>query len=901
MHHRLRAWRPLQSRRNVVISGSAVFSLLVLAMLCWLFFSPMHTAVPSASGLTLRIDAGFNDLYRVDYWTPVRVTIHNSGPSFQGTLSVRAYADAAYSSSVGSTSPWSFSQPVALSHNGDAHITLYAPLYQGEHTRGFIATLHDEQDMTVATGMTSGLKEVKPGSLFIGLLSTTALDHFDQLLETSIPNQIDSLNVAPLSAEMMPTNESVLENFDVLVLENFNTAMLRPEQFAALRSWINRGGSLLEIGGADWQDTLSSLPSDLLPISFSGLRNLPSHTSLLPVRGPTPSNYASYYSTVSDSLAVPLSISAASPVQRNAFTSIEVALAAAEGPLIVKAHQGGGTICYVAYDPAAAPLTTWDGTPGLWQMLLVQGLGDRLLISSIASAFDSGPGQFLTRGGLLYQLTPATPPSPWLIGIVLALYILALGPVSILLLRRLKRPLRWHWHIILICILLFSLTSYGLAYYQKRASLTNTSISIIRLNQGSSTAHVTTYMGLFTPGPGDFSMHIPGQSLTEPVARQFLQQSPSLVPREDPSATIVQSSNATDLTLRNKGLWTLNTLVSERDQQLSGGLLFSLALRANRLVGTVTNVLSTALSDVYVLFPHSFVPIGHLNAQETRQVNLSLHSAPPGAGKTLADQIAEYQHLPAGYFPYTKQQSPQTVTQMHLAFLSALSGTGFSYSPCEGSCLTRAIMNRGTIYTTGGLLPNPNLKTAYDPLLISGAQATVIGWADQHLAGLDDETITGAHITGQHMNFMQIPLNLDISQQPNLPLDFITGEVTGIQGYDAQAVLPNMYSLTTGNMTFSLALPSSLPSTVKSLTITVPDLLAHPSGPGTGSPVTTTSMNVSIYNWQTNGWERQQLTHDTFTVKSPAAYAGSENLVLVLVSNDNFNQIYFGKPSLSMN
>lgn len=899
MYHRLRTWRLSRTRRNLLISGSAIF-FLVFSILLFCLMSPiMREAAASEPDLSLRVEAGFDNLYRVDYWTPVRVTLHNSGSAFQGTLSVRAYADTVYSNAVGSVSPWHFSQSITLLHNKDAHITLYAPLYQGDHTRGFITTLRDQQDKTVATQMTSGLEEVKPGTLLIGFLSDTSPTRLAQLLEASIPNQVESLNIAPLTAEILPPNEAALENFDAIILENFNTAALQPGQLAALHSWVNQGGALLEIGGADWQRTLSPLPSYLLPVTLSGLRDLPPQTSLLPVRGPTPSNYASYYSTVPDTLSVPLTVSISHPVSRATFTSVNI-MAGTDVPLIVKAHQGSGTVCYVAYDPTSSPLDTWDSTPAIWQALLVQGLGDRLLISSVASAFDSGPGQFLTRGGLLYQLMPAAPPSPWLIGVVLMLYILALGPMSILLLRRLKYSLRWHWRIVLSCILFFSLASYSLAYYQKRASLTNTSLSIIRLNQGSSTAHVTTYMGLFTPGPGEFSVHIPGQSLTEPVAREFLQQNASFVPREDPATTIIQSTSTTDLTLQNQGLWTLNPLVSQRDQQLSGGLVFSLALRNNQVVGTVTNVLSTPLSDVYVLFPHSFVAIGHLNARETRQVSLALHSSPPGAGKTLADQIAVYQALPTGYFPYTAQQSPQAITQKHVAFLSALSGVGSSSSYCRGSCLTHTIVNRDTIYATGGLVPNPNLKTSYDPLLIPGAQATVMGWADQPIAGLDDETINSTHIDGQHMSFIQMPLNLDISQQPDLPQDFITGEVIDVQGYDAQAILPGIYSLTTGNMTFGLSLPSSLSSTVKNLTITVPDLLAHPSGPGTGLATTTISMNVRIYNWSTKHWEIQHLTRDAFTVKNLVAYTGPQGHVLVLVSNENFNQIYFGAPSLSM-
>ncbi len=318
--------------------------------------------------------------------------------------------------------------------------------------------------------------------------------------------------------------------------------------------------------------------------------------------------------------------------------------------------------------------------------------------------------------------------------------------------------------------------------------------------------------------------------------------------------TITSGASATDLTIHNQHPWTLNPIVSEEDKEFHGNIHTSLALHNNRLVGSITNTLPIALSDLYVLLPHSFVALGNLAAGQIRQIDLPLHSASPSAGKTLADQIAEYHGLPDGYFPYTAKRQPQNDTQSHIAFLSALSGAGSTNVPCGGPCLTRAIMNRGTIYMTGGQVPNSNLKNDYDPLLISGAPATLIGWADQQIAGDNEETVNGASVPGHHMTFLQKPLNLHFSGQVHVPLDFITAGVANVQSYDAQAILPGIYSM----------------------------------------------LVVQFYNWQSGTWDLIKLTQDTYTITNPQVYAGTTGRILVQVTSKDTNQIYFGKPSLSL-
>src|SRR5207249_666365 len=93
-------------------------------------------------------------------------------------------------------------------------------------------------------------------------------------------------------------------------------------------------------------------------------------------------------------------------------------------------------------------------------------------------------------------------------------YIALLGPVRYFIVRLKKRP-SWSWRITLSTIVLFSAFTYGIALYQKGTNIQSNSVSIIRLSTGSSSASVSTYLGIFVPNEGNFQVHIPGNRLVQ--------------------------------------------------------------------------------------------------------------------------------------------------------------------------------------------------------------------------------------------------------------------------------------------------------------------------------------------------------------------------------------------------
>lgn len=882
-----------------------------------LFLFPLATPVAAntaATSPTLQVDVGFDGSFREGYWTPVSIELNNSGPLFKGTLTANTFAGQQSSTTATFVSPWKFARPVTLPKGSGQRITIYVPFYLGNFPpRGVIVNLLNESGRIVATEAApsaSKLYSVQVGELFIGTLSDQPSKAGYGLLQNlSLIYQQDSPTLATLDASTLPDDATVMKNFDVIILANFSSSRLTPSQITALQTWINRGGTLIEVGGPEWKRTLGSLPASMIPVTIDGTQVLPQGTRVVPVSTPftLPSSYPGE-KLPPVTLAEPVIASTATLRPQGAFfitnEIVESYTSATDTiPLIVKARQGQGTILYLAVDPSLWPLATWPGTQALWRSLLLNALGDKFLIPNTVASYYNGPGQLLTRGGILSMLPPEATLGPWILAVLLLGYALLLGPLRLLLVRRLKHPQSWSWRIILCSVLVFSLLSFGMASYQKGASLTNNTISIIQMNQGSSSAHITTYLGTFVPNQGDYSLSFPNKSLVQPIPHTLLLNAQGM-PNNDLDTNFT-SGNSSTLNLLNRSPWTFHPSIQEQDSQLRGGLITNLLVKDNRLVGTIKNTLSTALSDAYVLLPHSFVRIGNIASGETQRVDLLIHTISPD--NNLADQIAANGGLPTPYFPYAAQpQRPQTEFEMHMALLSALNGAGFSYLPCNSSCNTQAVTNGDALYVTGGRTPNPQMVSKRDPLLLADASATLIAWTDSNLAGMDKLTINNKQAAGFHESFLQMPFTIDFSNPKFVPSDFITGQVVDIQSYTTEVVLPGIYSMskgTGGGITFEFSLPNTLNYHGRNLTIHEPDLSANPRGPAINAPVTVNASHVKgrLYNWLTGAWDAISFNQDTFTANATTYVNTYGQMLLYITPQDGYTaRVFFGKPTLTL-
>ncbi len=196
-----------------------------------------HANNTPAAAPVLQMNVGFEDDSRLEYWTPVQISLNNDGADFKGTLSATTYTSPFPSGQVvGAILPWSYQESITLPHGAQKQIILNVPFYDSPSVpRGIIATLRDSHGKVIATQNKAPFT-LRPGSLLVGTLSVddTGYSYLDAVTP---PDPTKRIERAGLNAATMPAMAEVLGNFDAIILDDFNTSTLNARQLAVLQTW----------------------------------------------------------------------------------------------------------------------------------------------------------------------------------------------------------------------------------------------------------------------------------------------------------------------------------------------------------------------------------------------------------------------------------------------------------------------------------------------------------------------------------------------------------------------------------------------------------------------------------------------------------------------------------------
>ncbi len=894
------------------ISIAKCFLVAGLALLfTFIFFSPQAYAQQryqfADRPSILSVQAGFNGTYRIGNWIPIQVKVNNNGSAFDGIISV------SFSTSYANTPPLTslsvYQTAISLPAISQKQVTLYVPIEPSLSEQGnpnsLTIHLQDSNNHEV-TKQSVTINNVAPNELYIGLISDQSLDV--RQLTGALSGHNAHTHVEPLSVSMLPTGTGfalTLNNFDLLVLDNATTSTLSNDQRTALQGWVNQGGTLVEIGGPEWHRTLGSLPGSLLPITITGTDTVAAGQHLLPQSGNTIGT-----NSADDTLSTDVPVSVATPKPGSL-----VLLASNNIPLIVQANMGQGLIYYLAYDPFLDPLVKWTNTSTLWTNLLMRTLGDQILtIDNPNSAYtDSSASKYNLYVGInafLESLIPNAFPSIWLILTLLISYILILGPLRFLLIRWLKKK-AWSWRIVVATIVVFSLLSYGLALQVKGTSIVSSKASVLQLSQpdgSGSQAHATNYVGVYVPSQGDFHVHIPGTRFVEvtdqssPYGPYVVQSGPSR--QSSPQKTAITTlANSTDVDLQGVDIWTLRTLTTKYNTHVQGGISSNLSLSQNTITGTVTNTLPYPLNDTYLLVGTNYISLGKLESKQTKAVQLSVGV---GLASTLAEQIANSKGINIDQYGMFNPNVSTDANYRHATMLEALSRGNCNIGPCLPNYT--GPVEKG-LASSPHLLDGPKRDNLQDPLLVSGAPVTIIGWINNSL-DTTPITINNGTVPGTQESLVQAPLNLHLVGTVDVPPSLSTGQIIDVQlgpnsNSSPQAVGAGIYSLAAGSITFELQLPvtSNLQYVAPPALTFNEDPIAAKSAYINGPTSDASAMSISLYNWQTNAWDSKAFNPNTFKVDNAQHYIDPNGRILIRFANGQNAQTtaMFTMPGVELN
>ena len=545
------------------------------------------SAQGQAKGITMQAEALYEGTSKYGEWLPVVVQLENSGADIRGRVQGR----------VASSRIVNYAHQLELPRGARKQVTIFVvPNNTSRHLIVEFVAEHSEEPLV---SQKINIHPV-PNIRFMAAAISADNKTLDALAGVNFrgEQQNDRATLVPLTLATLPERPDGLRTLDLIVLSGIDTSTLTPRQQAALEQYVALGGMLVLGGGPDAKRVLSGIPKSLHPVSVTGEVALNKLTALnqftgetIKVNGPFPA---------AESEVLP-----------------DSSLRLTEGrlPMVVEREVGHGIVYWLALDPSLTPFDAWSGTEAFWLALV----GNRA-IYPVGLPPDI-PARQIGNSDLFYALQnqPVLDlPSLTLLLPLLLLYIVIVGPVNYLLLRRRQR-LELAWATIPMITLLFTVGAYGIGYYLRGSDLILNQISLVQAIPNSDHAYVRSIIGLFSPSRYTYNLSIANNSLLSPP--QFSFDSFANNNSNTYNARFVQGEPALmeGLTVNQ---WSMQSIMAESLVSNQYEFESDLQIVDGQLQGTITNHSNYMWQDVVVVLGNNFTRLGDMAPAASQKVSL---------------------------------------------------------------------------------------------------------------------------------------------------------------------------------------------------------------------------------------------------------------------------------------
>ena len=716
---------------------------------------------------TLEVAPFFDGAYKAGQWLPVRVTVTNDGPDRNAIVR------------LGGRSGASFDTPIDLPSGARKSLVMY--VRPDSFARTLQARVVDgEQELATAE---APLRSWTSATEVVGLLTARPL----MLPQPESNSRQIKVVTHPLAAADLPPRAEGLSSFAIILLEGVSPETWTPEQTRALDDWM-RGGGQLVIGLAGDQD-----PSTALPPPFQ-----------IAAAGP--------HAPQAVTGTVLASLGAEARIEASPLTPAEGAVVL--DPLVVQQDRGRGRLTVLGFslsDPALQGVTT---PAAVWSSLLRLREFDPNFPPDMSP--DEMQSQQLTQA--LFNLPVLALPPLKVLGGLLIAYMIVVGPVLYLVLRRIDRQ-AWAWGIIPLLTVLFSAGTYGYGLRVRGEDVILNQISIAQ--PAGERARVRTYAGIFSPNTREYDVEIDGDALPRPLqfdARAWGRETGSGSAR---GHFVQGSSSIRDLPVSQ---WAMTTFAAEGTVPF-GGIETELVLGDNTIEGTVRNSGSIALRDVAIIQGNRAFPLGNFAPGEEKPVKVDVAMTGNPGGMPLSMMLFRGR--------WNQNSPPPPELRLPIQVVDSLYG----YSP----------------------IPRPT-----DPLLIA--------WIDGSPIGL---RVEAERIHHQQLTLVELPIRLGYGRSVTFPRGWLRAkyqtetaeEGTCMNQWGSGAVLIN-----SNTVTATLRLPPA----AGPLTVTKATLYAEVEGPPPDGAT------LEAYDWQNEAWVTQSERMGSVDLQEPGRFVRDGELRLKL-------------------
>jgi hypothetical protein len=543
-------------------------------------------AIPAAAadGPTMEARILLNGNARIGSWMAIQVHLVNNGPAVTGELRLAG----------GSQGQTRFGTAVDLPTQSDKTYVLYAqpPAFGSE----LEIVLAGNEEKLASTKAKFSIHDTTQ------LVVAVVAEHPESIVANLrlLPNQNQvSPLVMSIAPEDLPDRVEGWNMLDRIVWQDIDATRLTPAQLVSLRGWVAAGGRLVIVGGTAGPKSLAAIPDVLMPYRPTATTDVPAE-ALSGILGDAPA------------AAADLPALSGELVDGRALATVGDRVVAAERP------YGTGQVTLLGFDPTTGWIAESKTSDGMWRRLLPARSSGGLVFSDdnmLVSAVSQLPSL-------------ALPPITGLI-VFLGAYILLIGPINYLVLRRLDRR-EWAWLTMPVLVVVFTVGAYGFGAALRGNDVIVNEIAIVTGAPGATEGSGQVYVGIFSPSRGRYQIRVPGGALLSAPINDFFSGQGAATQLD-----VLQGDPARvrDLAVGFGSLRTIRaeTAVSvpliETDLRLEGG----------RLKGTVKNLSDERLEQPAVVLGGTVATLKNLEPGESATIDAPIQNNL--FGQSLSDKV----------------------------------------------------------------------------------------------------------------------------------------------------------------------------------------------------------------------------------------------------------------------
>jgi hypothetical protein len=250
------------------------------------------------------------------------------------------------------------------------------------------------------------------------------------------------------------------------------------------------------------------------------------------------------------------------------------------------------------------------------------------------------------------------PPAELLLGVIFG-YIVLIGPISYVVLRRLdRRELAWITAPALVVV--FSAGSYGIGTSMKGSQVIVNEIALVRTTTQGSAASVSTYAGIFSPTRATYDVSVAHDALISPVQTASFDGSQTQV------QVLTEQGDPSRLRGLGVSVFGIQAVRAEAVLPYTPALEVSWSLGLDGISGRITNTGDAAVQDVAVVSQGGGTMVGTLEPGAGRDFSMALRNA---NGSSASEQVY-------GFMNFDPSSGAQRQMYMRRQVIDALVGYG---------------------------------------------------------------------------------------------------------------------------------------------------------------------------------------------------------------------------------